>query len=103
MTALKSCRRCPRFQGISYVHPDGMGHLRYKIPHGWHVRCGSVDDYTDIMIPGATSVEGLPCESYQVLKRFLRLNAGRQVECPHEVREPAKATGQMKLFEEATL
>jgi len=28
---------------------------------------------------------------------------GDQVECPHEVREPAKATGQMKLFEEATL
>jgi len=101
MTTLKTCRRCSSFQGVTRIRPESLGHQKYGMPHGWYVRCGSPDDYTDIMVPGAADVEGMPCESYQVLKQFLRLNAGRTVECPHEVPEPVKATGQMKLFEEA--
>lgn len=105
MTTLKACRRCPGFQGISYVHPQSIAHERDKIPHGWYVTCGAgAYDSDRYKIHGAIGDgdNDLPCESYQVLLQFLRLNASRLVECPRHERGSQRrenmVSGQLALF-----
>lgn len=82
---VKACWKCRYFDGISRVHPKSILVIRGKAQPGWYVKCWHIITTDgipgDVEVPGAMNVEGWP-SSYQTLRKFVKINGHREVECP---------------------
>jgi hypothetical protein len=82
---VKVCWKCRHFDGVAHTHPNSISARRGEAQPGWYVKCRYIATADGIPgrieVQGAVDVDGL-LFSYQTLRKFVKINGHREVECP---------------------